>query len=84
MDQNEALVAVLSMAIGAATLISLVGMWFKGRRNIAASALSSFENRLARVEVALDDVTAELGRMTDAQQLLAKTLADRQTLSLPQ
>jgi hypothetical protein len=82
-DQNEAIVAVMSTAICAATLISLVGLWFKGRKNVAASTVASFENRLARVEVALDDVTAELGRMTDAQQLLTKALTDRQPQALP-
>jgi hypothetical protein len=82
-DQNEAIVAVLSFAIGAATLLSLIGMWLRARRSVPASALQSVESRLARVEVALDDVTAELGRMTDAQQLVAKSLADRQMLPLP-
>jgi hypothetical protein len=81
-NQNDAIVAVLSMAIGAVTLITLVGLWVKARKNVAASTVASFENRLARVEVALDDVTAELGRMTDAQQLLTKTLVDRQPQAL--
>ena len=35
------------------------------------------EKRLARVEVALDDVTAELGRMTESHQYLIKALSDR-------
>ncbi len=83
MDQNDAIVAVLSMAIGGATLITLVRLWLNGRKNVAAATVASFENRLARVEVALDDVTAELSRMTDAQQLLTKTLVDRQALPLP-
>ena len=83
MDQNDAIVAVMSVAICAATLLSLVRMWLNGRKNVGASTVASFENRLARVEVALDDVTAELGRMTDAQQLLIKALADRQPQALP-
>lgn len=83
MDQNDAIVAVLSMAIGGATLITLVRLWLNGRKNVAAATVASFENRLARVEVALDNVTAELSRMTDAQQLLTKTLVDRQALPLP-
>ena len=78
MDQNEAIVAVMSTAIGAATLVSLMGMWWRGRRNVASSTVASFENRLARLEVALDDVAAELGRVTESNQLLAKALADRQ------
>ncbi|HTA74492.1 MAG TPA: hypothetical protein VK733_09480 [Gemmatimonadaceae bacterium] len=83
MDQNDAIVAVLSMAIGAATLLTLVRLWLNGRKNVAAATVASFENRLARVEVALDDVTAELSRMTDAQQLLVKTLVERQPQALP-
>ena len=83
MDQNDAIVAVMSVAICAATLVSLVGMWLRGRKAVAASTVASFENRLARVEVALDDVTAELGRMTDAQQLLTKALTERQHQALP-
>lgn len=83
MDQNEAIVTVVTLAVCAATLISLVRMWFNARRNVAASTIASFENRLARLEVALDDVTAELGRMTDAQQLLTKALTDRQPHALP-
>lgn len=84
MDQNEAVVTVVTLAICAATLLGIIRMWFRSRQNVAASAVASFENRLARVEVALDDVTAELGRMTDAQQLLTKALSEqRQPHALP-
>jgi hypothetical protein len=82
-DQNEAIVAVMSMAIGAGTLVGLFGMWWRGRRNVASSTIASFENRLARLEVALDDVASELGRLTDSNQLLTKALADRQPHALP-
>jgi Flp pilus assembly protein CpaB len=81
-DQNEAIVAVMSMAIGAATLLGILNMWWRGRRNVASATVASFENRLARLEVALDDVTAELGRVTDSNQLLLKALAERQALPL--
>lgn len=83
MDQNEAVVTVVTLAICAATLLAIVRMWLSGRRNVAAASVAAFENRLARVEVALDDVTTELGRMTDAQQLLVKALTERQPHSLP-
>jgi hypothetical protein len=81
MDQNEAIVAVLSMAIGGGLLFSFISLWFKSRKGAGPSQLASLENRLARVEVALDDVTAELGRMTESHQLLAKTLSDRHALN---
>lgn len=73
----------MTLAICAATLLGIVRMWVNGRRNVSANTVAAFENRLARVEVALDDVTAELGRMTDAQQLLVRTLSERQPQALP-
>jgi hypothetical protein len=82
MDQNEAVVAVLSTLTGCFTLLGIVWMWFRGRKNVGAQALNGLENRLARVEVALDDVTAELTRATESQQLLVKALTDRQALPL--
>jgi hypothetical protein len=78
MDQNEAIVTVLTLAVCAATLLSLVRMWLKSRQTVAASTVAQFENRLARVEVALDDVTSQLGQMTEAQQLLTKVLTEKQ------
>jgi hypothetical protein len=41
------------------------------------SALAAVEQRLARVEVALDELTAEFGRIAEGQQLLTKALTDR-------
>lgn len=35
------------------------------------------ENRLARVEVAIDDMSAELTRMIESQQLVTKLLTER-------
>jgi hypothetical protein len=84
MDQNEAIVAVMSTATGCATLLTIVWLWFRARRSVAAAQLASFENRLARVEVALDDVAAELGRVTDSTQLLTKALSNRQAIPLHQ
>jgi hypothetical protein len=83
MDQNEAIVTVLVLALSCVTVLSIIKMWFAHRRNANPNALATVESRLARVEVALDDVTAELGRMTEANQLLAKALSDRQQQALP-
>ena len=40
-------------------------------------ALTAVEQRLARVEVALDDLASELGRVTEGQQFLTKVLTER-------
>jgi hypothetical protein len=42
-----------------------------------AGALAAVEQRLARVEVALDDLTTELGRVTEGQHFLTKVLTER-------
>ncbi|HWZ60388.1 MAG TPA: hypothetical protein VNW46_15520 [Gemmatimonadaceae bacterium] len=42
-----------------------------------AGALAAVEQRLARVEVALDDLASELGRVAEGQQFLTKVLTDR-------
>lgn len=83
MDKNEAIVAVLTISMCAVTLLGIVKMWFRSRQNVATSTVAQFENRLARVEVALDDVTAELSRMTEAQQLLTRALTEKQPHGLP-
>ncbi|HZS61358.1 MAG TPA: hypothetical protein VFA43_18925 [Gemmatimonadaceae bacterium] len=38
---------------------------------------TDLENRLARLEVAIDDMTAELQRVTEGQQLVTKLLAEK-------
>jgi len=40
------------------------------------------ESRLARLEVAIDDMAAELGRVTEGQQFVTKLLADRSVESI--
>jgi len=47
------------------------------------SALAAVEQRLARVEVALDDLAADFGRVIEGQQLVARALADRSADSVP-
>jgi hypothetical protein len=42
-----------------------------------AAGLAAVEQRLARVEVALDDLASELTRVTEGQQFLTKVLTDR-------
>jgi hypothetical protein len=43
----------------------------------SAAALSALEQRLARVEVALDDLATEMARVAEGQQFLTKVLVDR-------
>lgn len=44
--------------------------------------LDAIEKRLARLEVAIDDLTNELGRVTEGQQFTNKLLADRSAVEM--
>lgn len=61
----------------AAIVIAIAHYSYKLRALKQSPSSSDVEKRLARVEVALDDVTAELVRVTEGQQMLTKLLAER-------
>lgn len=52
-----------------------------GRRGASADALEAYEKRLARVEVALDDLTQAINRVTEGQQFLTNVLTERGEMS---
>jgi hypothetical protein len=59
--------------------------WIGYKRSNAAGpeALEALERRMARVEVALDDLTGEIGKIGEGQQFLTKVLAERGYQALP-
>jgi hypothetical protein len=70
------------VSVCATIVISIVGSkWIAYKRSSAAGpeALESLERRLARVEVALDDLTGEIAKIAEGQQFLTKVLADPET-----
>ena len=70
------------VSVCACVAISIVGSkWIGFKKSSAAGpqALESLERRLARVEVALDDLTGEIGKISEGQQFLTKVLADPET-----
>jgi hypothetical protein len=70
------------VSVCATIAISIIGSkWIAYKRMSAAGpeALESLERRLARVEVALDDLTGEIAKIGEGQQFLTKVLADPET-----
>jgi hypothetical protein len=66
--------------------LSFVTVWIRmatqARRNRvgpAPEALAGVEQRLARLEVAVDDMAGALTRVAEGQQFLTKLLAERAT-----
>jgi hypothetical protein len=58
------------------SVIAFVHYATKGRLAKIKSG-TDVENRLARLEVAVDDMSAELTRMIEGQQVVTKLLAER-------
>lgn len=61
--------------------IVLGSKWISYKRDGAAGpeALEALERRLSRVEVAIDDLAGEIGKIAEGQQFLTKVLADPET-----
>jgi hypothetical protein len=82
MTRYDTTAAVFFFVSAAAVLWKLLDTYVKVRASRkspdgVAETLQSLEQRFARVEVALDDLTTELGRLAQGQQFLTKVLADR-------
>jgi hypothetical protein len=74
-------VAVPVSLFASIAAVVLGSKWISYKRNSGAGpeALESLERRLARVEVALDDLTGEIAKIGEGQQFLTKVLADPET-----
>lgn len=71
---------IVPVAFFATTAVTVLGIAKIRASKSAAQGSVGFdvvEKRLARVEVALDDLAAELARVTEGQQFLTKVLTDR-------
>jgi hypothetical protein len=77
MNKNEAIACIFVFASVAAVLITALRAWAKRSSAPKAPPLDNVEKRLARLEVAIDDLTTEIGRLSEGQQLVSKLLADR-------
>ena len=82
MEAGQITAIVLTAIItGGITLASIAGAWAKARsggqaKNIAPR-LDKLEQRLTRIEQAIDTVAVEVERISEAQRFNAKLLAER-------
>lgn len=65
------------VAIGCATGVSMELIKYRSKRGASGKALEGYENRLARVEVALDDLTQSINRVIEGQEFLTNVLTQR-------
>lgn len=69
-------VFIVVVSLLAVTVWVWVGVKY-GQKSAKPEELDAIEKRLARLEVAIDDLTTELSRVTEGQQFTNKLLADR-------
>jgi len=81
MPPGEVIVAILVTIFSFVTLWIAMGMRAdrqkKERGGPKQAALDAVEQRLARLEVAVDDMAGALTQVADGQQFLTKLLAER-------
>jgi sensor domain CHASE-containing protein len=80
MQPADAVAAIFVFAAMAAMVVGVAHYWYKART--VKLQPNDAEKRLARLEVAIDDMTAELVRVSEGQQILTKLLADRSSESI--
>jgi len=78
-ENNEAIVAIFSLAIVAGTVLTAVWMALRAKERNKALPRSSAESdqRLQRIEQTVDSIAVEVERIAEAQRFTAKLLASR-------
>ena len=82
---EDVAMAAIFMGTIAGTVISLVKMWFKRLevRDRARAMPTDVDDRLLRIEQAVDAMSIEIERMSESQRFTSKILAERLPSALP-
>lgn len=85
MNKYEAIVALASMATGGAMFMVLVTSWFRYREKSLQVRTGSTpsDQRLARIEAAIETVAVEVERISEAQRFTTRLLTDRAAVAAP-
>jgi hypothetical protein len=86
MSKYEAIVALFSMATGGAMFMVLVTSWFRYREKSLAARTGGGstlpqDQRLARIEAAIETVAIEVERISEAQRFTTRLLTERAALT---
>jgi hypothetical protein len=87
MVEPEVILVPIVFAIPA--LVVFARMWFKHKEKMASLAGAApsnpmLEQRLARIEEAVETIAVEVERMGEGQRFVTKLLAERASQSLPE
>lgn len=82
MDRNTAIVAITSMILGTVSFVAILFaiVYARTRKNRGMDRLVSdrIEDRLTRIEQAVDAVAVEVERVSEGQRFTTKLLSEKQ------
>jgi hypothetical protein len=82
MGHDDAIALVFTMAGLATMVVAIAHYWYKAHvaKLTAAKPAADVEMRLARLEVAIDDMSAAIGQMTESHRFLTSALTQQRGL----
>jgi len=82
---EEVAMAAIVLGTGMVTVLTLARLWFRRLelRDQNRALTSSVEERLLRIEEAVDAMAVEMERMSESQRFTSKVLAERLPSALP-
>jgi hypothetical protein len=87
MSKYEFLVALMSVIMGGATVMTVVSSWFgyreKKLKYEARPVDVLLDQRLSRIETAVESIATEVERISEGQRFTSKLLSERQGAPAP-
>ena len=80
MDRYTAIVALSGQICGTLLLVSILVLWFRRKRPVAAPSidqLQRIEARIAELQHAIDSVAVEVERISEGQRFTTRLLSER-------
>ena len=83
MDQSEFIISLVALALGGVIVISIIatiGKILARRRDVGSlgdANTAQLDERLARIEQAIDAMAVEMERVSEGQRFTTKLLSDR-------
>ena len=83
-DAAQAIVAVSFFGCIAVTVRSVASIWMKRLDVRRTTSLDALDQKLERIDTAIDAIALEVERISEAQRFTARVMAERDPGKLPQ
>ena len=81
MSKQEMVVAIIAISMVGGTMMTLITSWFRYREKKlevdSRRSMPAADDRLARIETAVEAMAVEVERISEGQRFTSKLLADR-------